>query len=200
MLFIFNFQHSRITFSHHLPPAASLTGYLEGLGVGSGGWPFWVLRHLLETSKTQVPSPRCDTGFRDQVAEIPPLLTRALIFQWGSIQGWEAVFHSNLYVWRKKPFFFVRYLNLYKNVRKRYGECILNFIAWGRGSLGSYSYKSMVLSLRIHCAIPSIFICCLFVKWNLRQAWGLREGQCRQVGNLPGELLNTPFCQPGLAP
>lgn len=30
------------------------------------------------------------------------------------------------------------------------------------------------------------------MKWNLRQAWGVREGQYRQVGNLPEELLNTP--------
>lgn len=45
------------------------------------------------------------------------------------------MFHSNLYVWRKKPFF-VRYLNLYKKMLEKdmgsvYKTC---FIAWGRGS------------------------------------------------------------------
>lgn len=47
------------------------------------------------------------------------------------------MFHSNLYVWRKKPFF-VRYLNLYKKMLEKdmgsvYKTC---FIAWGRGAQG----------------------------------------------------------------
>lgn len=43
------------------------------------------------------------------------------------------------FMFGEKRSFFVRYLNLYKNVRKRYGECILNLIAWGRGSLDLHS-------------------------------------------------------------
>lgn len=79
------------------------------------------------------------------------------------------MFHSNLYVWRKKPFF-VKYLNLYKKMLEKdmgsvYKTC---FIACGRGSprfntysqreLRPWSSVSAVLYLLKH------FICCLFVE------------------------------------
>lgn len=54
------------------------------------------------------------------------------------------MFHSNLYVWRKKPFF-VKYLNLYKKMLEKdmggvYKTC---FIACGRGSprFNTYSQR-----------------------------------------------------------
>lgn len=63
--------------------------------------------------KTQVPSPRCDPSFRDQVAKIPTLLPEHLYFSEEVFRGGESVFRSNLCL-EKKGLFFVRYLNLYK--------------------------------------------------------------------------------------
>lgn len=98
------------------------------------------LRHLLETSKAQVPSPQCDTGVREQAAKFPLFLPEQLQSSEDVFSSGEFVFHSNLCL-EEKAFFFVRYLNLYKNVRKQYGECILNFIAWDRASPSLYSKK-----------------------------------------------------------
>lgn len=76
--------------------------------------------------------------------------------------------HSNLYVWRKKPFF-VKYLNLYKKMlekamRSVYKTC---FIAWGRGSPRPNTLKGRVGSLVFTSAVLYLvkyFVCCLFVE------------------------------------
>lgn len=53
-----------------------------------------------------------------------------------------------------------------------------------------------VLSLHTHCAVPCNFICCLFVKWNLRQAQGMREGQQAGRGSAWIYLLKHTFLPP----
>lgn len=103
-------------FSHHLPPAASLTGHVGGCGVGledgrSECWdtcwrPQNTSAFSTVWSKLQRPS--------GQDSYSSP---RAFIFQWGSIQGWGVCVSIKFMFGEKRPFF-VRYLNLYKNVRK----------------------------------------------------------------------------------
>lgn len=78
------------------------------------------------------------------------------------------MFHSNLYVWRKKPFF-VRYLNLYKKMLEKdtgsvYKTC---FVAWGRESPRPVTLKVRVGSLVFTSTVLYLvkyFICCLFVE------------------------------------
>lgn len=101
--FTFNFQHPRITFSHHLPPADSLTGHVGNCGVGQvdGRSECW---DTCWRPQNKVPSPRCDSSFRDWVAKIPTLLPEHLYFSEEVFRGGCLCF-DQIYVWRKKVFF-----------------------------------------------------------------------------------------------
>lgn len=77
------------------------------------------------------------------------------------------MFHSNFYVWRKKPFF-VKYLNLYKKKLEKdmgsvYKTC---FIACGRESPKPHTLKVTLrvgpFVFNINCAVSHVkyLICC----------------------------------------
>jgi len=75
------------------------------------------------------------------------------------------MFHSNFYVWRKKPFF-VKYLNLYKKMLEKdmgsvHKTC---FIACGRVSPKPNTLKVRVgpFVFNISCAVSHVkyLICC----------------------------------------
>lgn len=102
------------------------------------------------------------------------------------------MFHSNFYVWRKKPFF-VKYLNLYKKMLEKdmgsvYKTC---FIACGRASPKPNTLKVRAgpFVFNISCAVSHVkyLICCCFVEWNLRQA--RQGGGSRQAGGRPEDSI-----------